>query len=436
VLALLANPQRRLRLLLGVAALLALVSATVNGYRWLRRDGATERTGDGARAPAPIRRPVTSAALDLQIQQQWQHTATHPEDTDGRLALARLLFTAGRFQEAEGQLLLLREREPRRAELHYWLSLVQKQSGNLPAALASIATARTLAPRNPMFHEWQGEIYLAQGRSEEAAATFDACLKRQPESYAALLGKARAMEQLYEAKHPIPIPDMVTPVEKAVRLQPHNPRGVIMLARMAFAYLQQFKRAEDLAKQAIRLDPTSAQPHMILVELALNRPAPANRDAAVVHAAEASRLDPERPEPLYLLGRALMRRGDVAGAIAALERSTRVQMMPEAVYQLSLAHARAGNTEKARHYSRLYGTWSQFSEKRKLLLGLLQHRPEDVAIHARLAELYLSAGARVPAANWARKGLQLRPTDARLRKLLAKAVERNSLSADDADRRR
>ncbi len=370
----------------------------------------------------------------LQVEQQRRWVAAHPDDVSARLALARFLFITHHFPEAEEQLLLLQRRQPHRAPIDYWLSLVQKQNGQLDAALRSIQEARRLDPQNEVFREALGEIYLAQGRSEEAASTFDACLKQRPDAYAALLGKARAMEQLYEAKLPVAIPEIVTPVRKAVQLQPRNPWGVTVLARMSFAYLQQFDQAERLANQAIRLDPRQAEPYLILVEIYLDNPTPDSAAKAVACARQAARLDPHNPQPLYLLGRALLRQNDLPGAIDAFEQSTRIQLMPEAVYQLSLAYARAGRMDQARHYSRLYDSWSQFTERRKLLLALLQHRPRDIGLHAQLAELYLAQGALDPARNWLRKGLQLRPQDPTLRSLLAR-VEARQKRTDTKERR-
>jgi predicted Zn-dependent protease len=341
-------------------------------------------------------------------------------DPAARLALARDLFVARRFGEADAHLAILLSQAPRQAELHYWRSLIQTQSGQHDASLASIRRACALEPGNLSFQEQLGEVYLAQGRSDEAARTFDTTIRQHPDSFAALLGKGRAMEQMYEAKLPIPIPEIVGPVEKAVRLRPHNARGVTTLARMCFVYLQQFDRAEKLARQAAALDPQAAAPHLILAEVYLNSPDPASGEKAVTAAREAVKRDTRRPEPLYLLGRALLRLNDVPAAIATLERSTEIQLMPQAVYQLSLAHARAGNREKAAHYSRLYDSWNRFAERRKTLLALLKHRPSDVRIHAQLAELYLDHGARDPARHWARAGLALRPEDARLRRVLAR----------------
>lgn len=419
-----AAPTPRLRLLLAVMLVLGAVSAMVNLGPWRRATSpgapaaASQEVPAAAGAAGAVHRSLAPSPL-LEQYRRW--LVAHPEDAAVRLALARELFVAGRFAEAEVELSILQAREPRRAELYYWRALVQKESGRPEAALGSIRQAQRLDPENPAFQEQLGEIYLALGRSEEAAETFDVCLKRNPESYAALIGKARAMEQMYEAKLPVTIPSIVEPVEKAVRLRPHSPQGVTMLARMSFAYLQQFDRAETLARQAMELDPHAAAPYLILVEVYLNRPEPESAAKAVEAAREAVKRDPNRAEPLYVLGRALLRQNDLQGAIAALERSTEILLMPQAVYQLSLAYARAGNTERAQQYSRLYDSWNRFAEQRKTLLALLQHRPSDVAIYAKLAELYLDAGAREPARNWARKGLKLRPDDARLRRILSRA---------------
>jgi predicted Zn-dependent protease len=397
----------RLRALLGVLGGLGVISVAVNLSLAL-----SLRRPVG---PSPARSVVPSTSPSLTPS-----AVDAPMAPGERLTAARELFLARCYGEADAHLAILLAAEPRRAELHYWRSLVRKQSGQLDAALASIERARALEPENPAFREQQGEIYLAQGRSEEAADAFDAALKRRPGSFAALMGKSRAMEQMYEAKLPVTIPEIVNPVEEAVRLQPHNPEGVRTLARMCFGYLQQFSRAEQLARQAAALGPDDATPHMILAEVYLNSREPESDEKAVAAAREAVRRDDRRPEPLYLLGRALLRRNDLSGAIEALERSTRIQLMPQAVYQLSLAHARAGNAERAAHYSRLYDSWNRFSERRKALLALYRHRPDDVRIHAQLAELYLAHGARDPARNWARRGLRLRPDDPRLRRVLAR----------------
>jgi tetratricopeptide (TPR) repeat protein len=425
----------RLRLLLRVLALLALVSAGVNLYRWrtsprpsatppLQGEGLAARPGSRVTGSEPDSPPLVGEGPGersaLEQQQRW--VAAHPGDAGARLALARMLFIARRFSEAAAHLVVLKTQQPRRAEIWYWLALAQKEEGQADAEARSLEQALRLEPHRALFRETLGEVYLAQGRSTEAARTFDACLKRGPASYSALMGKARAMEQLYEAKLPVTIPEIMSPVEKAVRLQPGNSAGLTVLARMAFAYMQQFDRADRLAQQAIELDPTRAEPYMIRVEIALSRPTPENGEQAVAWAREAARLDPGRPEPLYLLGRALLRRGDLNGAIEALERSTRAQLMPEAVYQLSLAYARAGNEERSRHYSRLYESWNQFVERRKVLLASLQHRSADVDLYARLAELYLSQGATEPARNWVEKGLQLCPADPRLHRLLSRTA--------------
>lgn len=400
----------RLRGLLALMGCLAALSAVVNSRRLLTPAAPPPLTD-----PSPGPRASDAAPPEATIDT--------PMPRDARLARARALFLSGRFVEADAHLSILLAAEPRRAELHYWRALARRQSGLLEAGLAGIERASALEPENAAYGEALGDFYLAAGRSMEAARAYDALLKRRPASYAALIGKARAKEQMYEAKLPVPVPEIVEPVEKAVKLEPDNPRGVTMLARMAFAYLQEFPRAEQLAKRAAELDPRAAAPYLILAEIYLNGRDPASGEKAVDAAREAARRDKRRPEPLYLLGRALLRRDDLSGAIDALERSTQIQLMPQAVYQLSLAHGRAGNPERARHYSRIYDSWSRFAEQRKTLLALYRHRPDDPAIHADLAELYLAHGARDPARNWTRRGLQHCPEDRRLRRLLSRLGE-------------
>ena len=73
------------------------------------------------------------------------------------------------------------------------------------------------------------------------------------------MGKARAMEQLYEAKLPVAIPEIVTPVRKAVRLQPKNPWGVTVLARMSFASRSR-RAAAAASRPAVRPSGSADRP--------------------------------------------------------------------------------------------------------------------------------------------------------------------------------
>ena len=162
------------------------------------------------------------------------------------------------------------------------------------------------------------------------------------------------------------------------------------------------------------------------------RPAtPENLKQAGLHALQAARRDPRDWRPPFQLGRALLKQNEPAEAAKLLEQSVKMQATPDAVYQLSLAYARAGNTERAKHYGGIYQRWNDFAERRKVLLGEVQREPREVGHYYRLAELYLKASAPDPAENWLKKAQALKKDDRRFGRMMAQ-VRRLRESGSDA----
>ncbi|MCS6859552.1 MAG: tetratricopeptide repeat protein [Abditibacteriales bacterium] len=410
---------------------MGVICVVVNASFWWKRS----RQPRQAVVAEPLSAPATlSVPLDARIEaeQKEQYLAQNPSDAAVRQDLARLYFIYRNFPKAIEHLLILKEQQPRDAAIRVRLAMAYKQINQLDEALTAVQQALSLSPHNTVAREVLGDIYLAQGRSEDALREFDRCLQQNPKSFNAWMGKARGLEQLYIARRPIATTDIVRPVKEAVKLQPNNPRGLSTLARMTFVYLAQLDEAERLARRAIAIDPSLAEPYLVLVEIFLNKPTPDHLDEAEQLAKKAAELDTSRPEPYYLLGRVQMRRNKVREAVVSLERSMQIESMPETVYMLSLAYARVGEAEKARHYKDIYKRWNAFMEKRKVLLGELQHKPQDVGLYCRLAELYLSTGDLVPAENWLRKAQKLQQNHPRVRALMAQ-LERHKSPAERSD---
>ena len=351
--------------------------------------------------------------------------------TPRRFQLAELYLAQKEYPRALAQLEVLQRAHPRNPEVYLRRAMVQNYAGDLADAEKAVRQALALGPRDNTAREWLGEIYLGQGRSDEALAVFNQCLQRKPGSYFALMGKARALEQRFISRQPVGLTEMTAPVEKAVRLQPDNPWGVVTLARMTFNYLARPDPAEKLALRAAALDPHDAEPYLILSEIALYRPAtPENLKQAGLYALQAAQRDPRDWRPPYELGRALLKQNEPAEAAKLLEQSVKMQAMPEAVYQLSLAYGRAGNTERAKHYGAIYQQWNDFSERRKTLLGDIQREPGDVGPYYRLAALYLKANAPDPAENWLQKAWALKKDDPRFERLMAQVRRLRETGAD------
>jgi tetratricopeptide (TPR) repeat protein len=418
----------RARVLLLVAGGLAGVAGASNYAYWQRasssRAAAATRTARGNADPAAPLRAV-------EIGQLREHLAQAPTDAPARFRLAELYFTQKEYPRALLELEILQRAQPDNPEVYLRRAMAQKYAGDLREAEQSVRRALALRPQDPAAREWLGEVFLGQGRFDEALAQFNRCLKKDPNSYFSLMGKARALEQRFIWRLPVGLTEMTAPVEKAVRLQPDNPWGVVTLARMTFNYLARPDPAEKLALRAAELDPRDPEPYLILAEIALYRPAtPENLKQAGLYALQASRRDPTDWRPPYQLGRALLKQNEPAEAAKLLEQSVKMQATPEAVYQLSLAYGRSGNTEQAKHYGAIYQRWNDFVERRKVLLGNVQRAPLEVEHYYRLAALYLKEQAPDPAENWIKKAQALKKDDTRFRRMLAQVRRLRETESD------
>jgi tetratricopeptide (TPR) repeat protein len=375
--------------------------------------------------PPPLPSSVLSrspaADLASQIGALIQRLARHPQDDAARFRLAELYFKQKEYSRSLAELDLLQRRRPDDADLILRRAMVLKYSGDALQAEKAVRRVLALRPQDGAAREWLGEILLDQGRYHKALEQFEQCLKQQPRSYFALLGKGRALEQLLLSRHPVPIARVLQPVEEAVRLNPDHPEGVTTLARMTFAYLQGSDEAEPLALRAAALDPASARPYIILAQIYLSRsPTPENLQKVGEYAYEAGRRDLEDPRPPYFLGQALLRQNDLERAVKALERSVALGAMPEAVTQLSAAYRRAGNGERASHYAEIYQQYADRMARRNALLGAHEREPQAVRHTYALAELYLETGQPETAVYWLKEARRLRKRDPVYDRLMAR----------------
>jgi tetratricopeptide (TPR) repeat protein len=350
-----------------------------------------------------------------------QYLAEHPEDGKARFALAETYFKLRDYSRSLEQLKILARRQPRNHEVYLRQAVVLKYAGDPVAAEQAIRRALALQPESRLAREWLGEIYLDQGRNHQALQVFERCLKERPDSFFALMGKGRALEQLLRARHPIPLESVIRPVERAVQVDPQNAEGLTTLARMLFTFQEKADEAEKLALRATALDPGSPQPYLILAQIALSRPpTPENLQKAGEYAFQAGQRDLKDPRPPYYIGRIALRQGDVARAVKALERSLQLGPMPEAVAQLAVAYRRAGDAARATRYAEIHQRYTDLFERRNTLLGLRERQPGEVSHVYALAELYLESGQPETAEYWLGEAKRLRPGDRRVVELAAK----------------
>jgi tetratricopeptide (TPR) repeat protein len=401
---------------------LAVVAGVTNTLYWQRASSRKPAAG----SPPVIRRPPADDR-PRQILLLTEHLAQHPQDAPARFRLAELYFKLNDYDRSLAELRALERSRPKDAHVYLRRAVVLKYAGETDAAEKAIRRALALRPHDELTREWLGEIYLDQARYHEALALFDRCLQRQPDSYFALLGKGRALEQLLLSRHPIPLPQALQPVQKAVRLNPDHPEGLATLARMTFTYEQRPDEAERLALRAAALDPQGARPYIILAQIALSRPpAPENLRKAGEYAYEAGRRDLRDPRPPYFVGRVFLQQNEIDRAVQALERSIALGPMPEAVSYLAVAHRRAGKVAQAQHFADLYQRYTDLLGRRNALLAARERAPRDVRHDYALAELYLEASQPDTAAYWLEAAKKLQPRDPRCDRLMAQVRKRRA----------
>lgn len=425
------NRKRRLLALTATAAVLACVAIAVN-LHFAHRPAAEQPAGFSL-LPMPPAAPVPGTQTPTAQQLTWRLQA-NPRDRAARYRLAQLHFQSGDYARALRELDIIQKETPRDPEVHLRKAVVLKYEGQLEAAERETRRALALEPDYALPELLLGEILLDQHRDRDALRVFERRLKRDPESAGALMGKGRALEQLFLVQQPVTVAEVLAPVEKAAARAPNDVDAVRTLARMKLAYVHTEEGLDDAERAALRastLDPRDAQPYIILAQIYLARaPTPANLEKVGYYAAQAGALDLKDPRPPYLIGRVALLQNDAVRAARALELSLRLGPLPEAVAQLAAAYRRAGNRERADHYARIYQEYARRVARRDALLAARVREPAEVRHYHDLARLYLEAGQPDPAAAWLERARSVRPRDEVRDTLLARAKELRKQGTD------
>jgi tetratricopeptide (TPR) repeat protein len=406
----------RLHLLLLLALVLGGVAWAANAY-WLRlRAQRLFLEQQLARAQAEQHRRATELAAAEDAVRR------NPEDYTARFRLAEKLFHAEQHDRALAELAELERRRPAEWEPPFRRSVVLNSLGRYSAAIEAARRARRLRPADPVLREWLAGLYLSDGRAREALALYEEALQESPDSYNALLGRARSLEQLVRYHHPVSFDDMVETARRAVALRPAEPSGLLTLARMLFVFQKRPEEAARVAEKAAAVSTDgSAGPYILLAEIALSLPpTPENLRRAGEAAYQAGLRDPRHPLPPNHIGRVYLAQGDIPRAIAALERSARLGATPETVSQLAVAYRRAGDVARADRFAAEYRRYTERVNKRDSLLRERALRLRDPEPCARLAELYLEGSQPAIAEKWLAAAVELGLPQARRRALEAR----------------
>ncbi|HUE86590.1 MAG TPA: tetratricopeptide repeat protein [Vicinamibacterales bacterium] len=278
---------------------------------------------------------------------------------DAALELGLLQLALGRRSEGRRamQLLLMAEVRSPTARDYARAARAARALGQFPEANGYFREAIALAPADAVIDTYWGELFLEKHQWGEAAKSFQAALKNQPDYGPAHLGMARAVvnENPPAAErfarralelNPSEVrahvflaelatlddqkPDARAAIDKALAINPHSLEALAMSAALHYVegHDAEYKQA---ITAALELNPLYGEAFRVVGEITARY---YRFDEAAEQARRAIAIDRENPRAQADLGLYLMRTGDERNARRALETSFRVDPYDVITYNL------------------------------------------------------------------------------------------------------
>lgn len=343
------------------------------------------------------------------------------------LSIALDHHIAGRVAEAETLYGRILEAVPGHPDASHLMGLLLAQTGRVAAALGHLDAAVAGDPASPTYHLNRGKVQDALGQTEDAAASWIATLRLQPDHAEAAERLAPALRVLAETTFDSgALASAAALYKRSLALDPQNLSSAFDAA-MAAKRLGRLEEAARLAGLASRLDPTLPRARMVEAEC---RQALGQTRRAIGALRPAVVLDPAQGacwSSLCLLRDALGQRGEavVAGRRAALAAPADVGLLVRlaAAWQISekpraaLAAARRGLTldpasaELQLALGVALDALHALEEAGRALERSRRLRPGDATTLAELGRLCERAGAVERASALLRRALAARPDD-------------------------
>jgi tetratricopeptide (TPR) repeat protein len=272
-----------------------------------------------------------------------------PRDERSRLALSRVLSSAGRDGDAERALQETLRVLPDSALAHWWLASTFEHVNRYAEARQEFQRAAAGAVSG------EGQIHAAVGRFASGAADF---------------------------------PGAIDAFTRAVSADPNNPA---MHRFLAIALVQQDRTGEALAEfvAALLIDPRDAEAHAGIGKIHLN----AGRHADAVDVLRrATEMSPTNSETRYAFATALERVGRTE------EAAQHFALVEQAQRQMLVERRRSISSDLLKEEAALRATEGRF----ETAIGLYEKAlalAADPSVYARLADLYAQVGRTQDAAR-------------------------------------
>lgn len=263
-----------------------------------------------------------------------------PQAAAPRLALARAHWLQGERDEAEALLAEAGRLGATDPAVQQALALFRGQTGDAEAAVAALEKAVELAPRNRALRAQLAQLYLDHRTPEGALRVAEAGLALTPEDSELL--RLRGLAQYGLGESQAALESFLAAIDADPSSELAHASLETLLPEAGPLLPAAIERLESFS-----LDSTQSPIGPYLLALAtLVRDPQAERAGPLLR--EAVRRAPEFWPAWFELHRSLERQGDVAGAIAALEKVTALNPdFPAAHYALAKLYAEAGEREKA-----------------------------------------------------------------------------------------
>ena len=273
-----------------------------------------------------------------------------PRDERARLALSRILSSAGKDDEATAALQETLRVLPDSALAHWWLALSHERVNRFADARREFALAASGAIAG------ESQLHASVGRSASAAA------------------------------------DVPGAIESFSRAVAANPNDAALHKQLAGSLVQQDRAGEALVEfvAALLINPEDAEAHAGIGQIHLN----AGRDADAVDALRrATEIAPANHDARYALANALVRLGRTQEAAEHFARVEEAQRQMLADRRRSLSH------DVLKEEAALRTAEGRFDAAIALYEEALAVTPTDAAVYGHLASLYSKVGRAPDAAR-------------------------------------
>jgi tetratricopeptide (TPR) repeat protein len=309
------------------------------------------------------------------------------------------------------------EKAPPNARQAYSRGVEACDAKEYRVAAAALETSAAEIPSCALVHHNLGVAYAGLGRTREALDSFRRALALEPGLADTWLqiGLVHVDEQRYD--------DAERSLTRALELNDRLEQARLLLSHV-WLMRGDIPKAEELARQAVRLQPDSFPAVMALGDILGRSTAPGASAEALEHLRRAAQLSNPQTDPHGLafrrLGEIALRTNRSPEALRALHHAVRLDRNdPTTWYLLSRAYRASGQAARAASATLRAREVLEWARDAKLLREKIDETPGKAELYFRLGAVEARRGYLEAAVAAYRDGLARNPDDAEARRTLA-----------------